>query len=126
MGIPPDFTPYDSPFWLLDAISGCRSDAEVVADESVAGVPTTRIRLTIDFEAARHCSRHPLHVPTGRANSMRAEVWIDGDGRFRRLACTLDLKLRWLPRRLVPPHWTTTEFQEFGVPVDSPALATTV
>jgi hypothetical protein len=120
VGVPPGFTPYSSPFWLLDAVCGCRGDAAILADDAVGEVPTTRIRLTIDFESASRCSPYPLHVPRRRASSMPAEAWIDREGRFRRLACTWDLRPWWIPRRFALPQWMTTEFLTFGVTVDSP------
>jgi hypothetical protein len=117
--VPEAFVPYSSPWWLLDALCGAHDDAQILGDEEVRGTATTHIRLTVDSARAVACSPAGLRLPGTRADAFPAEVWLDGDGRLRRMGCT------WPARRRIPfgtrqPHWITTELWDFGTSVDSP------
>jgi hypothetical protein len=116
--------PYSSPLWLLDALCGTRHDAQTVGDEDVRGRATTHIRLTVDAARAVACSPSGLRLPARGADTFLAEVWLDRDGRLRRMGCT------WPRRRRIrlsktQPHWITTELWDFGTAVDSPPPPTT-
>lgn len=114
-------TPYNSPFWLLDALAACESDAVIVGHGTVCGVSTTRVRTILDLTTAMRRNPRRLDVPRKRATRIAAETWIDEQGRLRRLSSTWDIKQTWKPRRLVTPYWMTTDFPRFGIPVDTPA-----
>jgi hypothetical protein len=117
--VPEAFVPYSSPWWLLDAVCGARDDAQIVGDEDVRGTPTTRVRLTVDSARAVACSPSGLRLPGSGADAFPAEVWLDGDGRLRRMGCTWPARRRLrLAKR--QPHWMTTELWDFGAAVDSP------
>jgi hypothetical protein len=118
--VPEAFVPYSSPWWLLDALCGARDDAQVVGDEDVRGAPTTRVRLTVDSARAVACSPSGLRLPGAGADAVPAEVWLDGDGRLRRMGCTWPARRRLrLAKR--QPLWMTTELWGFGAAVDSPS-----
>jgi len=84
--VPEAFVPYSSPWWLLDALCGAGDDAQIVGDEDVRGIATTHIRMTVDSARAVACSPSGLRLPLTRADAFAAEVWLDGDGRLRRMA----------------------------------------
>jgi hypothetical protein len=117
--VPEAFVPYSSPWSLLDALCGARDDAQVVGDEDVRGTPTTRVRLTVDSARAVACSPSGLRRPEAGADAFPAEVWLDGDGRLRRMGCTWPAR-RWLRLAKRQSHWMTTELWDFGAAVDSP------
>jgi hypothetical protein len=117
--VPEAFVPYSSPWWLLDALCGARDDAQIVEDVDVRGTATTHIRVSVDSVRAVACSPSGLRLPGTRADAFPAEVWLDGDGRLRRMGCT------WPARRRIrfgtrQPHWITTELWDFGTTVNSP------
>jgi hypothetical protein len=117
--VPEAFVPYSSPWWLLDALCGAGDDAQILGDEDVRGIATTHIRMSVDSARAVACSPSGLRLPLTRADAFAAEVWLDGDGRLRRMGC------RWPARRRIrfgtrQPHWITTELWDFGTTVNSP------
>jgi hypothetical protein len=117
--VPETFVPYSSPWWLLDALCGVRDDAQIVDHEEVRGTATTRIRVSVDSMGAVACSPQGLRLPGTRADAFPAQVWLDGEGRLRRMGCT------WPARRPIrsgtrQPHWITTELWDFGATVNSP------
>jgi hypothetical protein len=87
--VPAASVPYSSPLWLLDALRGTCDDARIVGDDEVRATPTTHIRLTIDTARAIASSPNGLRPPALRADSFPAEVWLDREGRIRRMARTL-------------------------------------
>jgi hypothetical protein len=118
--VPGASVPYSSPWWLLDALCGARDDAQIVGDEDIRGTATTHIRLTVDTSRAVMGSPSGLRLPGRDPDAFPAEVWLDRDGRLRRMGCT------WPRRRRIPlgkwqPYWITTEFWDFGTAVESPA-----
>jgi hypothetical protein len=122
VGKPAGVMPYSSPLWLLDALCGARADAQVIAEETVRGVPASHIRLTVDTAKARDGSPEGLGFPRTPAEAFPAEVWLDERGRICRMSCVWPRKARrWRWKRFGPPHWVFTEFWDFGIPADIPA-----
>jgi hypothetical protein len=102
----------DDPLWLLDALIGVR-DATEVGREEVRGVPTTRYRLGIDLAAADEQLPRGITAPGPRLyrslRALPAEVWIDDEGRIRRMSYEHG------ERR---DYWQTTELWDFGLDVE--------
>jgi hypothetical protein len=120
-GEPPDATPFGSPLWLLGALSGARDDAEIIGEETLRASATTRIRLTVDRARAAELSPFSLEFPPQPLETFPADVSLDEHGRLLRMACRWQVKGPWYMRwYVVTPRWTTTEFWDFGIPVDIP------
>jgi hypothetical protein len=111
--------PYGSPLWLLDALRSVPVDARVVASETLRGIDTTRIRLKLDPATANAASPAGLRFPARHADTFPAEVWVDDDGRLRRVSCSWPTRFR-LPGR--HGSWNTTELWDFGRPITSPSI----
>jgi len=108
------------------------SDVREVGSESIRGVDTTHYMATLDL--AKAIDEQNKDVPSGLRDSMKelaglfgsvpANVWIDNDGRLRRLSLQLDLSEMF--RGLAPnesadaDHFVITEtfdLYDFGTPV---------
>ena len=102
----------DHPLWLLDALAGVR-DATEVGNDEVRGVPATHYRMRIDLAAADEQLAAGIIAPGPRSyrslRALPAEVWIDDDGRIRRLS---------YEREDCGAYWQTTELWEFGLHVE--------
>jgi hypothetical protein len=102
----------DDPLWLLDALVGVR-DAMEVDREDVRGVPTTHYRLDIDLATADQELATGVIAPGPRSyrslRALPADVWIDDDGRIRRLS---------YEREDNGMYWQTTELWDFGLEVE--------
>ena len=102
----------DDPLWLLDALIGVRDAAEVGKAE-VRGVATTHYRLRIDLAIADQQLAAGIIAPGPRPyralRALPAEVWIDDEGRIRRLS---------YEREDNGAYWQTTELCDFGLDVE--------
>jgi hypothetical protein len=119
--------PYSTPLWLLDALCAVRDDAWLVGEDSVRGAPTSHVRVTVDTAKAVECSPEGLALPRRRGGAFPAhfpaEVWLDERGRISRMSCAWpQRRRRRVSKRFGPPHWVFTEWWDFGVPIDIPAL----
>lgn len=93
----------------LRAVSG---DVQVVGPDTTRGEPTTRYRGTIDPGKVADQLPAALQPKAGTAAAelgrpLPTELWIDGQGRLRKLVVTAD-----------PAAAATVELWDFGVPVD--------
>jgi hypothetical protein len=107
------------PTSTLDALRGAGSDVRVVGHDEVRGVETTHYHATIDLERALdklpaaqrdRAARAMQELGTG---SVPADVWIDAQGRLRKLTMTLDATTEGTHVGAV-----TMELYDFGTPVD--------
>jgi hypothetical protein len=109
------------PARALQFLRGAADDVEEVGKENVRGEPTTHLSMTVDLEKVAK------QAPGQRANIDRvvelsgvkevpADVWIDGEGRVRRM------KLVYPEMQVRPKQKTdialTMELFDFGVKVD--------
>ena len=91
------FTGEADPTKALAYLETVSSDVREVGSETIRGADTTRYRATLDLAK----SVDGANVPQGLRDTMKqfaglfgtipADVWIDGDGRLRRMSLTLDL-----------------------------------
>jgi hypothetical protein len=106
----------NDPLWPLDALFGVRDAVEIGA-ESVRGLSATRYRLTIDLARADAALPAGVTVPDGpyrRLSQIPAEVWLDADGRARRIAVMTDPT----SGNGGTPMWSVVELWDFGIPAD--------
>lgn len=107
----------ENPLWLVDALQGTRADATEVGHEEVRGTPTAHHRLTIDLAIADERLPGGIIAPGPRAyrspRALPAEVWIDEEGRLRRMSFN-DASAK----RGTETTWSTTELWDFGVRID--------
>ena len=113
------------PSQTLDYLRGASDDIKRVGTEAVRGSPTTHYSVVLDLEKAAASS------PNGRQtiqslikilgfSKLPAEVWVDGEGRLRKLRYTADLSKSRVAAsaRSAPGSLTfTLELFDFGVPV---------
>jgi hypothetical protein len=121
--------PFGAPLWLLNTLCGTAETA-IVGEEQVRGIATTRIRASVDRDAAGGCSPCDLDFPPQPADAFPAEVWLDEEGRIQRMGCTWPIAPRgvfWraveqIENKLSPRQlaWITTEFWDFGADVVIP------
>lgn len=105
----------NDPLWPLDALFGAGDDAAEAEPEVVRGVPTRHYRLTIDLARADAALPAGISVPAGPYRSLRArpaEMWLDADGRARRIAVITD------PAAPGEAVWSVLELWDFGVAAD--------
>ncbi len=112
----------------LDALRGVSGDVEEVGHEKVRGADTTHYRAEIDPEKAldevpeaqREQAAKALEKLGGA--SLPVDVWIDGDGRTRKLSMTVDSDRLGVDAPGGPAKATVTyELYDFGVEVDATA-----
>jgi hypothetical protein len=106
----------NDPLWPLDALFGATDDIAEIGSDAVRGVMTTHCRVTVDLGRADAALPAGVSVPAGPYRSLRhlpAEVWLDPDGRARRIAVNSD------PAAPSDAEsWAVTELWDFGIPVD--------
>jgi hypothetical protein len=85
------------------------SDVEPVGDETIDGVETIRYHATFDLLAAL-ADAMGEDAPDAPSGDTEVDVWIDGDGRVRRLVVEV-------PARHGPVVMRT-DITDFGIPVD--------
>ena len=119
-----------APLDALAYLRGVSGDVAFVGPDTTRGEPTTRYRAAVD--PARASAQLPAalrgHAPTSGAApaSLPADVWIDGQGRLRKLVITADEsasaatgKGPSAPAAAPPgPMTITLELWDFGIPVE--------
>jgi hypothetical protein len=124
-GLGPDFGPGPSdgpgdPTEALRYLQAASSKAEVVGTEQVRGVPSTRYAVTLD------AAKLPAHVPkefqglveeAGLAFPRPADIWIDRQGRLRKIHYALTMKVPGAGAAAPVTTETTLELYDFGVEV---------
>lgn len=112
----------------LNAVSG---DVETVGEEKIRGVATTHYRATVDLrrypdlvsEPDRAAARDAIDGLIGRSKASRipVDVWLDDDGRVRRLAQKLALEVPGGPSAVEQRF----DFYDFGtrVRIEIPAAS---
>jgi hypothetical protein len=85
------------PTQALQYLSGATDDIEEAGTETVRGAETTHYTMTIDLNAAAENAATPElkqaildSIETSGVSEVPAEVWIDGDGRVRRMVTHYD------------------------------------
>jgi hypothetical protein len=101
----------------LNAVSG---DVETVGEEEVRGAATTHYRATVDLrrypglvsEPDRVAARDAVDALIGRSAASRipVDVWLDDDGRVRRLAQTLALEVGGGPSSAIEQRFDLYDF----------------
>jgi hypothetical protein len=106
----------------LKAVSG---DVQVVGPDMVRGEPTTRYRGEVDPQKAAAQLPAALRPEADRAagkvgQNLPADLWIDGEGRLRKLVLTADLaKVDGVPATVASgAAVVTVELWDFGTPVE--------
>ncbi len=106
----------NDPLWPLDALFGATDDIAEMGSDAVRGITTARYRVKLDLGRADAALPAGVSVPSGPYRSLRqlpAEVWLDPDGRARRIAVISD------PGAPADAEgWAVTELWDFGIPVD--------
>ena len=112
----------------LHYLRGAQGSVRTVGKESIRGVPTTWYDTTVDIEkaaagapAARRATIRQLKEVFG-ISRIPTDVWIDGDGRVRRMTQTVDYSAaadsgRFPAGSLPETMEVTVEFHDFGSPV---------
>jgi hypothetical protein len=111
----------NDPTQFLQFLRGVSKDVKTVGKDDVRGEATTHYKATVDLQKAAQS----LGPEAGRSidnlieqlgtSKVPAEYWIDGEGRLRRMAMTLDSDGKDGP---MPPTDMTYELYDFGAPVD--------
>lgn len=89
-------TSSSDPTQFLDLLKSVSSDVKEVGKEKVTGADTTHYRATIDFAKAVEASPTADAATKAKLSAFYnnltapADVWIDGDGRLRKMTYTLD------------------------------------
>jgi hypothetical protein len=122
------------PTQALDYLRGASSDITEVGREELRGTATTHYRATLDLrlaaqqlEGEQKQALEKLIATTG-LGSYPAELWIDDDGRLRKMDLSIDLSQLKLPAREATTSEgaaasagtmnVTMELFDFGVDVD--------
>lgn len=117
----------NDPTQALEYLAGVSDDIREDGKEDVRGTATTRYRGTLNLEKAKEGQASPevkdaLDEAIKRLGvaTIPATVWIDDDGRLRKLVYDFDLsKLKEAAAAGATGTMTTTfEMFDFGVPVD--------
>lgn len=121
--------PSKNPVAQLGYLQGVRDDAREVGPEQIDGTSTTHYAATIDLErtpAATDPASRPavqrLEAELG-TSALPVDVWIDEQGRFRRVTQTLQaVPNSQKPTTGTPPTSQTimVTFDAFGVPAPMP------
>jgi hypothetical protein len=113
-----DNTNYD-PTQALAYLKAAANDVREVGTEQVRGAETTRYKATIDVRKAVE------HEPADKGEAMEklyeaigttsfpADVWIDAEGRMRKMRYVIDFKLGGTTTKVN----TTLELYDFGTPL---------
>lgn len=119
------------PTQALTFLEGASDDVTVVGKEQVRDVPTTHYKASLDLaKAAEHArsdrERKALRQAAElyQGGPIPAEVWIDEEGRLRRLAYTMDMSKLKLPAEIAAnvPKGSMSfnmELFDFGVEVNA-------
>lgn len=107
----------------LETLRDASADTEQVGREDVAGVTTTHYRGTVDLVRSLEILQGPLRemveqvLATGEAEPVPFDVWIDDEGRVRRMENTVSLELPQLQGQTLVVT-TRLDIGDFGVEVD--------
>lgn len=91
------------PTQALDYLRGASDSVETVAADELRGVEATHYRVTLDLEKAGQALAPGQRAAFDKAiarlgtSSLPADVWIDGDGRLRKMSWSQDLSKLGLP-----------------------------
>ena len=92
VGEPAGPMPAGGPIWLVQILRGASSAAAAVADQ-LGDVPAERYEVVVDLVDAEAAAPESLAAPGGFSmqllRAIPATVWLDGDGRLRRLELRL-------------------------------------
>ncbi len=116
----------NDPAAALDFLRGASEDTRKVGEEKVRGADTTHYAATLDLDKAAQSLAPDLRDDFERATAqlgtkqMPVDVWIDDDGRLRKMTYALDTsKLQGAASGGATGKVTTTvELFDFGVEVD--------
>lgn len=116
----------NDPAAALDFLRGASEDTRKVGEEKVRGADTTHYAATLDLDKAAQSLDAEVRDDFERATAqlgtrqMPVDVWIDGDGRLRKMTYALDTsKLQGAPAGgAAGTVKTTVELFDFGVEVD--------
>ena len=103
------------PAGLLEAVAAA-TDAAVVGQQDVDGVPTTRVTATLEPQAAVDAGLGTqASLSIAALPSLPVEVWLDADGRPARIRYAADVpSLQGRTRTMT----TTYDYRGWGEPVD--------
>jgi hypothetical protein len=115
------------PSQTLAYLRGASDDVTRIGTEDVRGTPTTHYRAVLDLKkaadqspGAREAIKSAINVLG--SSTQPADVWVDSDGRLRRMRYTVDLSKSKVAASTpgVPTSLTfTLELFDFGVPVQA-------
>jgi len=109
------------PTEALRYLQAASSKVEVVGEEQVRGVPSTRYAVT--FDAAKQAAQLPEELAgfleaSGLAFPKPADVWIDQQGRLRKIHYAVTMKVPGEGASVPMTTETTLELYDFGVEVN--------
>ncbi len=115
----------------LNLLRGATTSLHTVGSEPVRGVPTTHVAGTLDqrkalaalSDAKARAALEKLRSVVKTPDLIPVDAWIDGGGVLRRLKETVSVPAQRVAGISVPASTvtTTTEFYDFGVPVNAVA-----
>jgi hypothetical protein len=109
----------NDPLWPLDALAGASGDIVELGQEPVREVATRHVRVRVDLAAADAALPAGVSVPGGPYRWLRAlpaEVWLDTEGRARRIAVESSPTAA-APEQPAHQVWAVCELWDFGLPV---------
>src|SRR4051812_31229649 len=107
----------------LDYLRGVSDDVHEVGKETVRGASTTHYRATVDLKKAAAASNSDAKAAIEQAEKVLGtvtfpiDVWIDGQGRLRKLTYSLDVS-KAAGAKASGNVSLTLELFDFGVPVN--------
>jgi hypothetical protein len=115
---------FSHPLWLLDALAGTVDVSGGVQSE-LQGDIARHYLVEVNPRLAHSRTLGGLQFPVRptAVDVFPAELWLDGEGRIRRMSCAWPAKRTWLfgpysrlldPRARRQPPWETTDFWDFG------------
>jgi hypothetical protein len=114
--------PPENPIWILDALAGAGTarplGVEEVRGERCERYALERVDMRTAFETANGAIALPPHGKIERP-TLRGDVWVDGEGRVRRVTWIQRPRgrPRLRPSKTSPRLWQSTELWDFGLPV---------
>jgi len=114
------------PSQSLDFLRGASGDVKRIGSEPVRGVPTTHYAAVLDLQKAADASSAKSKatieslIKTLGSSKQPTDVWLDNDGRLRRLRYSIDLSKTKVATSTPGTAGTVTftlELYDFGTPV---------